>query len=363
VPTGISRLPVPIAYFDLVCREFGRSPAAEAALREGTGVVPGEAGGEITLGQQLCQIRNVNRLRAPGWSLDLAGVLDAATHGPVGFAAVSAPTLADAFAVIARFAHVRMPHFRFESRSDGRWLRLHVDQRVELPDAELMPLTEALMLSVEKLVELILGRPVREAIFAFAYPAPPYAERYAEHFHGSVRFDAEQTVLAVPSAWLPLKCPMADPAMYEASVRKLESLARRLESDEHVVARVEQLIAGIRGGRPSLHEVARRTHVSTRTLIRRLRRAGTTYHEVLDAHLREGAEALLANPHFGIAEVSLGLGYEDPANFGRACRRWFGMAPGRYRQQLLATAERARRTKATRRKARGRGRTTRPAKR
>jgi len=39
--------------------------------------------------------------------------------------------------------------------------------------------------------------------------------------------------------------------------------------------------------------------------------------------------------------VSQSLGYEDAANFGRACRRWFGMAPSRYRRKLLATAERA----------------------
>ena len=336
MPTWTSRLPVPVAYFDLICREFGGTPEAEAALREGTGVAAGEPGGEITLGQQLRQIRNVNRLCPPGWSLDLGRVLDAATHGPVGFAAVSAPTLADAFAVVARFAHVRMPHFRFESRIDARWLKLRVDQRVELPDEELTPLTETLLLSVQRLVELILGRPIREASFAFAYPPPPYAERYGDHFHGPVRFDAEQPVLAMPSAWLALKCPMADAVMYEASVRKLEALARRLESDEHVVARVEQLVAG-RRGRLSLQEVARRVHVSTRTLIRRLRRAGTTYHEVLDAHLRESAEALLKDSHFGIAEVSQSLGYEDPANFGRACRRWFGMAPGQYRRQLLAS--------------------------
>jgi len=348
--TWTSRLPVPIAYFDLICREFGGSPEAEAALREGTGVAAGEPGGEITLGQQLRQIRNVNRLRPPGWSLELGGVLDAATHGPVGFAAVSAPTLADAFAVIARFAHVRMPHFRFESRLDARWLKLKVDQRVELPDEELRPMTETLLLSVQRLVELILGRPIREASFAFAFPPPPYVERYADHFHAAVRFGAEQTVLAVPAAWLALRCPMADPVMYEASVRKLETLARRLESDEHVVARVEQLVAGRRGGRLSLQEVARRVHVSTRTLIRRLRRAGTTYHEVLDAHLRESAEALLKDSHFGIAEVSQSLGYEDPANFGRACRRWFGMAPGEYRRHLLATGPPPRRGVSRRRR-------------
>jgi len=337
--TWTSRLPVPVAYFDLICREFGTTPEAARALREGTGIAASQPGDEITLGQQLRQIRNVNRLQPPGWSLALGSILDAATHGPVGFAAVSAPTLADSLGVIARFAHVRMPHFRFASRKDARWLALRVEERIELRDEERIPMTETLLLSVQKLIELILGRPMSEAAYEFAYPPPPYVHRYADHFHGTLRFDREQTVLALPAAWLPLKCPLADPVMYEASLRKLETLARRLENDQHVVSRIEQLIAGSRGGRLSLQEVARRVHLSTRTLIRHLRRAGTTYHDLLDAHLRESAETLLGNPDFGIAEVSTSLGYEDPANFGRACRRWFGMAPGRYRQQLLTAAQ------------------------
>jgi AraC-like DNA-binding protein len=352
--TAIAHLPVPAAYFDLICRELGGTPEAEAALREGTGVAAGEPRREITLGQQLRQIQNVNRLHPPGWSLDLARVLDAATHGSAGFAAVSAPTMADALAVIARFAHVRMPHFRFESRGDARAFRMRVDQRVALPDAERIPLTDMLMLSVQKLLELILGRPIREAAFEFSYPPPPYAARYAEAFHGSVRFDAERTGLTLPAAWLALECPLADPVMYEASLRKVETLARRLESDEHVVARIEQLIGSRRGGRLSLQDVAKRVRVSTRTLIRQLRRAGTTYHELLDAHLRESAEALLGDPHFRIADVSLALGYEDAANFGRACRRWFGMAPGRYRRQLLAAAPATARTPPRKRRPRQR---------
>jgi AraC-like DNA-binding protein len=120
--------------------------------------------------------------------------------------------------------------------------------------------------------------------------------------------------------------------MYETSVRKLEALARRLEGDDHVVARVEALIEASSECAPSLLQVAKRIHLSARTLIRRLRRAGTTYHELLDAHRRTHAETLLKNPAFDVAEVSHRLGYGDPANFGRACRRWFGMAPGRYRR-------------------------------
>jgi AraC-like DNA-binding protein len=95
---------------------------------------------------------------------------------------------------------------------------------------------------------------------------------------------------------------------------------------------VEALIEASRERAPSLEQVARRVHLSARTLIRRLRRAGTTYHGLLDVHRRASAEVLLKNPDFDVAEVSHRLGYGDPANFGRACRRWFGMAPGRYRR-------------------------------
>ena len=66
---------------------------------------------------------------------------------------------------------------------------------------------------------------------------------------------------------------------------------------------------------------------------------GTSYHALVDGHRRARAEALLRNLDYGIAEVSARVGYEDPANFGRACRRWFGMAPGAYRKRLQAATD------------------------
>jgi len=326
---------MPSAYFELIMREFGVTAEAEVALRDGTGIPADEPGGEITLGQQLRQIHNVGRMQPPGWALDLGSRLDPAAHGPLGFAAVSAPTLGDSLAIIERFAHVRSPYFYFESHRDGQRLRLQVNERLELGAEERLPLIETLMLSVQRLVESVLRRRTEEAGFDFAYAPPPYAERYADYFHGSVRFDAPHTLLAVPVQWLQLKCPMADPVMYETALRKLEAQQRRLEADDHVVARVEQLIEARRGSALSVDQVAARIHVSTRTLIRRLQRAGTTYHELLDTHRREQARALLGNPDFDIAEVSHQLGYGEPANFGRACRRWFGMAPSQYRKRLL----------------------------
>jgi len=62
------------AYFSLILRRYGGTADHRSALLECTGVhermlVPTSA--EITLGQQLRQIRNANRALSPGWSLSI----------------------------------------------------------------------------------------------------------------------------------------------------------------------------------------------------------------------------------------------------------------------------------------------------
>jgi len=44
-------------------------------------------------------------------------------------------------------------------------------------------------------------------------------------------------------------------------------------------------------------------------------------------------KALLREGSLTAAELAYRLGYEDAANFNRACRRWFGSSPGRLRQK------------------------------
>jgi AraC-like DNA-binding protein len=235
---------------------------------------------------------------------------------------------------------VRAPYYRIAAERGRRVYRLAVEQRVPLADAERAPLLEMLLLSLQALVESVLGRPLREAAFDFAYPAPPYAARYRHFFHAPVRFGRPETGAALPVAWLDLLCPMADPAMYRASLETLETQARRLEGEDFLLARLEQILAAAGDAGLPLAEAARRVRLSRRTLNRRLAELGTSYRAELDAHLRGRAEALLRDPGLSVGEVAWRLGYEDPSNFGRACRRWFGAGPARRREQLLGARER-----------------------
>jgi AraC-like DNA-binding protein len=337
IPRSAESLPMPIAYFHLVLREFGEEPGVRAALLAGTDVSSrqlAEPGAEITVGQQFRQFQNLERLLPAGWGLRAGSGFHASTHGPVGFAAVSAPTLGDSLAVLARFGRVRVPYYLIESQSDERALTIFVKEFLALRPHERIPLLEMLMLSVQALIESVLGSPMDRAHIDFAFPPPTYADRYPEHFHASVRFGCPNTALAIPLEWLSLDCPLADPVMFEASLRELEVLERRLEGGDYIAARVEHLLATSGDAGLSLDQAAARMRLSRRTLVRRLGHVGTSFRALLEAHHRERASALLAEARLDIGEVGYRLGYRDPANFGRACRRWFGMSPTRYRRSL-----------------------------
>ncbi len=50
-----------------------------------------------------------------------------------------------------------------------------------------------------------------------------------------------------------------------------------------------------------------------------------------DAFLKGRAAELPANDRVMIKEVAAAPGFTNPANFGNAFKRWYGVSPGRFR--------------------------------
>jgi AraC-like DNA-binding protein len=76
--------------------------------------------------------------------------------------------------------------------------------------------------------------------------------------------------------------------------------------------------------------------MSDRTLQRRLQAEGTSFQQLLDDTRREMAQLYLRRPDASIKRVAEQLGFEDPSNLFRACKRWFGESPGAYRARFAA---------------------------
>src|SRR5262245_7126377 len=193
-------LPMPSAYFKFVLEQLGTTRALREAILEGTGVDPANVasvGEEITLGQQLRQNRNVNAVAPPGWALAISARLGSATHGALGFGAVSAPTLRDALELLVRYGHVRDPSFGFHLRNVGRKVHIEIHERIDLLEEERVPEIESFLLSLQALVESILGRKL-EGTKVEVSARPAHADLYRRYFSGTVSFGTREDVADVP---------------------------------------------------------------------------------------------------------------------------------------------------------------------
>lgn len=332
-------LPMTAAYFRLILRRFGTTPARRAALLRGTGVAPALARGsgeaEITVGAQLRQLANLDRLAAPGWGLELGATLDGVSHGPAGVIAVTAATLGDTLDTLARYLEVRTPFASVTVTRDAAGCALRVDEPCALGTTR-TPVLEMVLLSLQATIASALGRRLRAARFVMPAERPAHWRRYARFFHAPLTFAGDHAGLWLPAGWLAMPCPLADATIHRHTGAQLESLRQRLAGD-YLDVRVDRLLARGDDAPPALATLAARLAVSPRTLVRRLGQRHTSYRVLRDQHRQTRAADLLAQPALSVAEIAERLGYDEPTNFARACRRWFGLSPRAYRAGLKRT--------------------------
>jgi AraC-like DNA-binding protein len=72
--------------------------------------------------------------------------------------------------------------------------------------------------------------------------------------------------------------------------------------------------------------------VSPRTLIRRLKKWGTSFQAISDRLYAQTAADYMNRTDISVNGVAQLLGYKDPANFRRSFMRWFQMTPASYRK-------------------------------
>lgn len=86
-------------------------------------------------------------------------------------------------------------------------------------------------------------------------------------------------------------------------------------------------------GDATLAKVAKKLHVTPRTLQRRLEESGASFAGLITEVRRAQAERLLSHTDRPLADIALAVGYADAAAFVRAFRGWTGLTPGKFREQ------------------------------
>ena len=104
--------------------------------------------------------------------------------------------------------------------------------------------------------------------------------------------------------------------------------------NRHAVTRQVSRLAGDFSNLACLNlaDVASDLGFSERTLQRKLHAAGTDWSRLRERLRYRHALKMLCETEIRLLDLAFDLGYSDPANFGRAFRRWTGMTPGTYRK-------------------------------
>lgn len=172
----------------------------------------------------------------------------------------------------------------------------------------------------------VTGRPIEPAHIHMPPSAPLNSAPWRDAFGCPVTFGARRFAVEFNASDMGQAIPTADPIVADMCERLVVQVAERNHSS--VSARVRRVLEDLLSdGDPRREAVAARMCMSERTLQRRLTEEGTTFAELVDQVRREMAERLLAHGNLTPTEMSFALGFSDPSNFYRACKRWFSRSP------------------------------------
>lgn len=288
--------------------------------------------------------RNYDRCSADcAWTARLGAQFSMAAHGPLGFAALSAPTLGEAMDVMGTLYASRNTAMTARTYVAATHYVMCVQDVTGAADFSRW-LVEVVLKIVEVLLSTILGHPVgKNVLISFSHAAPPDSSRLIAGYDAAVFFGAAENAIAVPLAWRQLPSPLHDEAVYRANVIRCRELIAARDQVGSVASAVrnrlcnhfdtQMLYTGHPCPPPTLEQLADSMHLTSRTLIRKLQREHTAYKDVLENLRKDYAERLLQDARLKVADVAEILGYREAANFSRAFSRWHGVSPAAWRRR------------------------------
>ncbi|MBS1693611.1 MAG: AraC family transcriptional regulator [Actinobacteria bacterium] len=269
--------------------------------------------------------------RARDFGRRLAARRGIETIGPVGIAAQTASTLADAFAVFATYISAHSPGLRVRlnpSADDGTAF-FEFGILLDPPPCQRQA-TELSLGAALQILRAILGADYTPIAVHLPHSALAPASDYVRDFRCTPHFAAPAAGFVLRRADLRRRLHHDGPA-HDAAVMVLSEMAAR------PAPTVAQTIAELTGmllptGSLRIELVAAHLQMHPRALQRRLSAEGTSFGALVDKVRRQSAERYLRDTDISLDHLTRLLGYSEQSVLTRSCRRWFGCAPSTYRR-------------------------------
>ena len=327
-------------YARLVLRELERREIDPAPLFAGIAMRSEELlrGGDIAMQDFLHILRTGDKLLGDGrLGFMLGRKMHVMAMGPVGVAIASAPNLREGLQVLESFTRLHATYVDIDARSTLQGMTVTILYRHDTGYVERFH-TETAMMLLQQYIETLIGEPISDAHFHFAFPEPENKAEYTDALHGRISFGAAVNEVDIPHRWLDLPSPYYHSTLWrQGQVTLSQSLKEQSESEDTPYKQhISGLLRTSEPPLPDLGEVAFDLNISQRTLNRRLQAENTSFRQLKSQGLARWAKQYLSETDYSVEAIAEELGYMDTANFRRAFRKSEGCSPIEYRQSKSA---------------------------
>ena len=274
----------------------------------------------------------------PHFDLHIGGHINFATAGTLAYVLMHAPTVGAAITQLCRYQDIACQGVHtFQTPAPewpgGIWLNLELTSPAIVHPQYVLNSELSIYLAA---FATLTGQPVVPKAVRIAYPRP--ADTWVhEQVLGTtmLEFDAPFTQVAFDAATLARPVLHANPALFPLFEQHAGALLAQLPTQQPptLTERVRaEIVRLLKGEAPTLAAVADCLHLGVRTLQLKLKEAGHTYQQLLDAVRSDLAQRHLREPHLSITDIAFLLGYSEPSVFVRSFKKWTGQTPGAFRR-------------------------------
>ncbi|MEX0928700.1 MAG: helix-turn-helix domain-containing protein [Balneolales bacterium] len=251
------------------------------------------------------------------WGIRAGHYLNMKVLGLIYRISLKATTIEEAFFYLKDYLNATFPIISVETQSSDRLvkLHLHIDNN---RDALNRIILENLLTVMRREIQIMTGKSTNIELFStFHTSAYPDFWSPADSFYLQFR----STVL---------RASLKDKGRLHLDILIPEylKLIETLSADDSFASMVKIALLNLaKPELPDLKTVAQSFNLTPRTLQRRLRAEETTFREIIDNLKRTISEMLLRHKQFTVGDVSLALGYSEPAAFIHSFKKWHGFSP------------------------------------
>lgn len=282
---------------------------------------------------QRLALRAAKMSNNPALGFSVGQRLTLASHGVLGYAIMHCSNLLDAATIIEKYISIRMPLIRCEALFQENEFVIRFEEHSALLDEMRILLLDGLLLTVKTSITQLL--PSIQDRLTICFPSTAHNNfPYKSLFGCKLLFNCGIASIRIPQELATKDISGANiPARQEAeSLCKNE---RDRQPDCHSYSnKIQNKLLEQPGFFPNLEVVASWFNITQRTLHRRLLSENTSYKLIVEDIKLSLAKSYLCKSTMPIKEISYFLGYEEPANFRRAFKRWTGCSPSDYRARL-----------------------------